>query len=128
MNVLTLVIAIAAWAQYTATNGQLKTMNRQLHEMRNSGVSATEQANRVINNMNWLSKEMHYSVQQSQAALEVSRRQSKDALDASIEISRTDQRAWIGITSPTIVAKIELRNRFISKCRSKTWVKRQHSI
>ena len=97
MNFLTLVIAVAAWAQFHATNGQLKTMNRQLDEMRSSGKDTSKQAIRIINNMNWLAKEMHFSVQEAQAAMQRSERQSQAALDASKDALRTDQRAWLSV-------------------------------
>lgn len=97
MNFLTLVIAVAAWAQFHATNGQLQTMNRQLDEMRSSGKDTSKQAMWIINNMNWLAKEMHFSVQQSQVAMQRTERQSQAALDASKDVLRTDQRAWLSV-------------------------------
>jgi len=73
-------------------------MREQLNEMKSSGQTSTDQANRVIENMNWLAKSMDWTLKQSRAAIEASEKQSMAALDASVNTSRNDQRAWIGVT------------------------------
>jgi hypothetical protein len=97
MNVLTFVIAAAAWAQFSATKGQLETMNRQLDEMRTSGKDGSNQAAWIIGNMNWLAKEMHYSVWQAQSSIESSRSENERTLKANIDTMRIDQRAWLSV-------------------------------
>jgi hypothetical protein len=64
--------------------GQLLVMKRTLDEMKGSGSNATQQANQVISNLNWLAQSMDGTLKQSQRAL-----------DASIQTSRLDQRAWL---------------------------------
>ena len=108
MNLLTLVIAGAACAQYMATHGQLDTMNRQLREMHDSGVESTDKTNRVISNMNWLASEMNHSVQQSRSLIDANKAQSRASLNATIEQMRLDQRAWLGPTgfdAPQVTAE-----------------------
>ncbi len=99
-NLLTLAIALAAWEQFYATQGQLSVMKNQVDEMRRSGQASTEQVWRAIDNMNWLARTMQASLGESQIARDTSERRSKSALDASIQSSRTDQRAWIAVSSP----------------------------
>jgi hypothetical protein len=58
----------------------------QLCILKQSGEQSDRQIVRVIDNMNWLARSMDLSAKNTQ-----------DALRASIEASRNDQRAWVGI-------------------------------
>jgi hypothetical protein len=93
VNVVLLLVGIAAVCVY---RGQLAVMSNTLEEMKRSGQGAAEQTNQLIGNANWLARTM-------QGALEASERQNRDALNASIATSRTDQRAWLGIKDITLV-------------------------
>jgi hypothetical protein len=75
------VVGIVALCIYS---GQLKVMQGTLTEMKRSGGSATWQMWEAIGNINWLAKTMDASQKQAQMALE-----------ASIEQSNLDRRAWI---------------------------------
>jgi len=94
INVLLALIAIGALCVY---NSQLSVMRGTLTEMKRSGAAATDQAWQAIGNINWLARTMDGAFQQNRQAMEASERQSKAALDASIEVTRTDQRAWVGV-------------------------------
>lgn len=87
------IIGIIALCIY---GGQLSVMRGTLDEMKRSGSEATNQAWQAIGNVHWLAQEMNYSVQQSRTAIAESERQSRAALNASIEVSRNDLRAWLG--------------------------------
>ncbi len=82
------VLAIIGIGALCIYGGQLGVMRGTLDEMKRGGVAATDQAWQAIGNINWLARTMDGSLQQAQRAL-----------DASIEISRTDQRAWVGVVS-----------------------------
>jgi hypothetical protein len=69
----------------------------QIWILKQSGEQAAEQASRIIGNLNWLARSMNSALKESRRAEEAIRRQSQAALDASIEISRDDQRAWVGV-------------------------------
>lgn len=92
MNLLTLVIAAAAWAQYRVTQGQLIVMQGQLDEGKRSGQIATQQMWSAIGNMNWMATTTDESLKQAGRAIEESRKRSI-----------ADQRPYVTIhTSGTI--------------------------
>ena len=82
--VLVIVGGIALWIY----RGQLDVMQKTLNEMQSSGATATTQANRVINNLNWLG----YTMQGS--------------LNATVSQYQKDQRAWLGIEKSYLVKSI----------------------
>lgn len=89
------IVGIIALCIYS---GQLKVMQGTLQEMKRSGSAATDQTWQAIGNINWLARTMDASVKQSQAALQ-----------ASIDASRNDQRAWVGVEGFDGKAEIDKR-------------------
>ena len=81
-------MAFIAYLQWDTSKAQLKQMQGQLEQMQ--GGSA--QTDRIIAEANAIS-----------ASLQESLKQSKAALDASIESSRTDLRAWVGVVGVVAV-------------------------
>jgi hypothetical protein len=86
------IVGILQWRTYS---GQLGVMRSTLEEMHNSGQVVTDQANKIIGNINWLAREMNYARDQSRDLARSSERNAKAALDASIAIAHSEQRAWI---------------------------------
>lgn len=82
ITVATIVIATATIATCVTSVLQWRVLSRQLSQME----EGAEQTDRMIRETNRIANGMD-SVRQ----------QSKAALDASIEISRTDQRAWLSV-------------------------------
>lgn len=87
-------IGIGALCIYS---GQLKVMRGTLTEMQRSGAQSTDQVWQAIGNLNWMARSSDWAQKQSQLATERSDRLAKLALDTSIQSSRADQRAWLGI-------------------------------
>ena len=76
------VVMAASTVVYTIYTS--KTLDAINANSKASGV----QADQIIGNMNWFAQSMDASVKQAQAALR-----------SSIETSRNDQRAWVGVVS-----------------------------
>jgi hypothetical protein len=55
---------------------------------------------------------MQASLGESQIARDTSERRSKSALDASIQSSRTDQRAWIAVSSPKMTNEPNIQRNY----------------
>lgn len=89
-------IGIGIW-QAAIYRAQLNAMQGQLDEMRRSGAAATDQTWQAIGNINWMARSMDMSQKVAQRSIESGERQSKTALNASIENMHQEQRAWVGI-------------------------------
>ena len=61
------------------------------------GNQAADRTDRILANLNWLAQTMHGELKEAERARTASEKQSGDALRASIDSARTDQRAWIGL-------------------------------
>lgn len=93
--IATVFIAVANALYTFFALQQWNTMKSTLTEMQHSGATATAQAWASVGNLNWLARQMGDARDQSIAA-------AKNALNASIDISRNDQRAWV--TADTILS------------------------
>lgn len=89
------ILAIVGIGALCIYGFQLAVMRGTLTEMKRSGSESTQQVWRAIDNINWLARSMDLSQKVSQQAVESSQRQSKAALDASINNARLDQRPWV---------------------------------
>lgn len=94
LNAGLLIVGAIALHVYS---GQLSVMRGTLGEMKRSGESTTEQIWRAIDNINWLARSADLSQKTAQVASGLSAKQAREALDASIAASETDQRAWVGL-------------------------------
>lgn len=88
-----IILAVVGIFALLVYRGQLRVMQSTLDEMKRSGEGSTAQANRVIDNMNWLANEMHNSVNEAHQSIESSQRQS----EASIQAIQEQNRPWIKI-------------------------------
>lgn len=95
------VLALIGIGALIVYNGQLNVMRGQLEEMRRSGLSATDQMWQAIGNINWLARSMEGSMRQSRESLSATLKQGKVALDTSIAIAHSEQRAWIVTRTPS---------------------------
>ena len=82
-----------------------KAASDTLEHIKTSGVESTEQTDKVIENLRSAADSAKSGVKQNQSALAATLKQGKDALDASINTSRLDQRPWLSV--PTFVIKAE---------------------
>ena len=80
------IIALATIAYAGIAFYQLKVMSTTLSEMKNSGDKTVSQTDRIITEANRLA-----------ASSEKTAQQGKRALDATIQQSRLEQRAWVGV-------------------------------
>jgi hypothetical protein len=107
--VINVVLALTGIGVLCIYSGQLAVMQGTLDEMRRSGQGTTDQTNSLIGNMNWLARTMQESLRQNREAAHSSETRSREALDASVKASRTEQRAWINVTlhaKPDFTAKL----------------------
>jgi hypothetical protein len=104
--VATVAYALIARRQLTAMNGQLREMHESVEEAKRSGQQSTDQIWKAIGNINWMARSMDWSQKVAQQGIELSGRQSKQALDASIASSRLDQRAWVGSMQVTGIPEV----------------------
>ena len=87
----TVIIALATIAYAGIAFYQLDVMSKTLNEMKNSGNETKTQVDRMITETNRIAGAMTKTVEQSKASL-----------DASINIARADQRAWLSITAANL--------------------------
>jgi hypothetical protein len=98
-------VLTAIWYAMVATR-QLGVMKDQLTEMQRSGEQSTEQVWKAIGNLNWMARSADWSQKETQQAIESSERQSRKALQASIDASQLDQRAWVGVLNTPDTAEL----------------------
>jgi hypothetical protein len=98
-NAILILVGIGAVYVY---NGQLGVMRDTLRVMKSSSDTNTEQVWRAISNLNWLARTMDGNLKEAQRSETESRKQARAALNASIEASRNDQRAWVGLKDPQV--------------------------
>jgi len=90
VNVVLALVGVGALCIYS---GQLEVMRGTLAEVKRGGSVATDQTWRAIRNLNWIARTMDGTLTQAQRSL-----------NASIKMTRNEQRAWVGaieIITPT---------------------------
>jgi hypothetical protein len=99
---------------------QWVVMKQTLKEMQTSGNTSTNQLWQAIGNMNWMARTADGALQQAQESTNANKAQSLKSLNATIEQSRLEQRAWIGIDNwvlekfavgAPVVLKVRVMNR-----------------
>jgi hypothetical protein len=119
--VCTALIMVATFAYAIIAGCQLIVMHGTLGQMQRSGDQATQQMWSAIGNINWIARSMDWSQKTTQNGLEASEKQSRDAIKATQEQMRLDERAWVGAGSPSITLntaspiKIETRVAILGK-------------
>jgi hypothetical protein len=61
-----------------------------------SGNQSADRTDRLLDNLNWLDRIMAKNLKEAEIARQASEKQSRDALNASIQQMQLDQRAWVG--------------------------------
>jgi hypothetical protein len=102
-------VAIATIFYTRYASGQLDTMRQTLEEMKRSGQQTTDQANRVIANMNWLASSMDGSLKEAQRALDASIADSKNVLRPYVYVSKLNLLKPV-VEGKAIQAEAELLN------------------
>src|ERR1035438_9233296 len=100
--IATVVIAVANGLYTFFALQQWTTMKRTLEEMQRSGGAATDQAWRIIDNMNWLARTMDGSLQQTRRALGESATQNRNLTESARAANR--------MTEESVRGRIAIRN------------------
>ena len=95
---------------------QWLAMRETLDDMKTSGNTSSNQLWQAIGNMNWMARTADGSLQQAQESTRTNKRQSLKSLNATIEQSRLEQRAWVGIDN-WVLEKFEVGAPVVLKVR-----------
>ncbi|MGA9354959.1 MAG: hypothetical protein WBV46_14810, partial [Terriglobales bacterium] len=105
--IATSVYTLFASKQWQTMRDQVGIMQGTLEEQRRSGRESTNQIWQAIGNLNWSARSSDLEQKATESGIKGSQRQSKLALDASIDASRLDERPWVIGSSFTLSKELD---------------------